>query len=308
MLRTIPGIFPSPAFLGVFFSLLAGQVHSQGNVTITGVGIGSRALLRYPPGSTTCNGTRVAGIYIDSGPGSRFIRSSSATGSTASGGGVAANFGNGGMMQIVPTSQTPPWRDAKLTPAQAVAIDSLNRIWRMQDQPKIEQFRQAMEAGDSATMDSLRILGRAIMIYRDSTMRALLTPVQIVIVDSVKAEEQRRISEIRRADSVRRANMPPQPPRGPSRLPRIASASEKLPYPDELRSAGLTGTVRASYVIESNGRVNPNTIIIVSSTHTAFTQAVCVAVPRLVYEPALNLGQPIRAVHNQVFTFTPSNK
>jgi TonB family protein len=88
----------------------------------------------------------------------------------------------------------------------------------------------------------------------------------------------------------------PQQNDGISRMPR---------YPVELRNRGVQGEVHASFTVDSTGRVPPWSIVIESTTHGAFAQAVCDAIPRMTFTPVTAGGQPVPArVRGMPFSFS----
>lgn len=52
-------------------------------------------------------------------------------------------------------------------------------------------------------------------------------------------------------------------------------------YPDRLRSAGIEGTVVASFLVDTTGHVDARSVRVKSSTDPLFSRAVCEALPRM---------------------------
>jgi len=52
-------------------------------------------------------------------------------------------------------------------------------------------------------------------------------------------------------------------------------------YPDNLRNAGIEGTVVASFVVDTTGHVDARSVRVTSSTDPQFSRAVCEALPRM---------------------------
>lgn len=77
----------------------------------------------------------------------------------------------------------------------------------------------------------------------------------------------------------------------------------ELAFPPSLFAEGVRGLVVAEFVIDTAGRVENETIGIVSSTHPLFTAAVRSALAGAIYVPALKHGQPVRQIVHQPFDF-----
>jgi protein TonB len=67
-------------------------------------------------------------------------------------------------------------------------------------------------------------------------------------------------------------------------------------YPQPLRDSGVTGTVVLRFVIDTDGRVEPSTIQVVSTTHPEFGDAAIEAAKRLRFEPAKVNGKSVRVL------------
>ena len=74
-------------------------------------------------------------------------------------------------------------------------------------------------------------------------------------------------------------------------------------YPTELADAGVEGVVRATYVVDTMGRVDTTTIRIMSSDHPLFTASVQTALGEMRFRPAKRRGQPVRQLVEQRFRF-----
>ena len=59
-----------------------------------------------------------------------------------------------------------------------------------------------------------------------------------------------------------------------------------LRYPPELRVQGLIGRVEAEFIVNARGRIEPESFVVLSSTHADFTQEVKDAIPTLEFLPA----------------------
>jgi len=76
-----------------------------------------------------------------------------------------------------------------------------------------------------------------------------------------------------------------------------------IPYPPSLFAAHTRGNVVAEFVVNTEGRVEPGTLGIISSTHPLFSDAVRRAVAAAVFTPALRAGKPVRQLVHQPFEF-----
>jgi len=77
-----------------------------------------------------------------------------------------------------------------------------------------------------------------------------------------------------------------------------------IPYPPSLFAAHTRGNVVAEFVVDAQGRVEPGTLGIISSSHPLFADAVRRAVAAAVFSPALKAGKPVRQLVHQPFEFT----
>lgn len=104
---------------------------------------------------------------------------------------------------------------------------------------------------------------------------------------------------------VRRANLPPDPladsvgkageVSDPSQLSEpLRIAKMVIPeYPPSLLSENLSGTVRVSMIVDSDGSVRPGSIEILKSFHPAFDQSVLDAVPQWRFHPGRKDGEAV---------------
>jgi len=81
------------------------------------------------------------------------------------------------------------------------------------------------------------------------------------------------------------------------------SPAAGIRYPDILRSAGVAGEVRAEVVVGADGRPEPSSLHIVSSTHDLFTGAVRRAISNWSLSPPLAGGQAVRAAVPVIVSF-----
>lgn len=74
-------------------------------------------------------------------------------------------------------------------------------------------------------------------------------------------------------------------------------------YPSMLQSAGVEGDVRAQFVVDTLGRVEPGSVRILDKSHDLFAAAVENALSRARFKPAEAGGRKVRQLAEQVFTF-----
>ena len=74
-------------------------------------------------------------------------------------------------------------------------------------------------------------------------------------------------------------------------------------YPSMLQSAGVEGDVRAQFVVDTLGRVEPGSVKILETTHDLFGAAVRDALMRARFAPAEAGGRKVRQLAEQIFTF-----
>jgi TonB family protein len=79
-------------------------------------------------------------------------------------------------------------------------------------------------------------------------------------------------------------------------------------YPAALRAAGLEGVVMLQMVVDTNGRVEPGSIEVQSSTHAGFEAAAINAVSRARFRPAHLGGRPVRQLVQQNVRFALERK
>lgn len=74
-------------------------------------------------------------------------------------------------------------------------------------------------------------------------------------------------------------------------------------YPEILLSAGIEGQVIAQFVVDTLGRVEPESFIAISSDHDLFTASVRIAMPALRFLPAESGGRKVKQLVRQTFVF-----
>lgn len=82
----------------------------------------------------------------------------------------------------------------------------------------------------------------------------------------------------------------------------------QLEFPPSLFAAGVQGLVIAEFVVDTAGKVEHETVGIVSSTDALFSSAVRAALNTASYIPALKAGKPVRQLVQQPFRFTPGRR
>ena len=80
-------------------------------------------------------------------------------------------------------------------------------------------------------------------------------------------------------------------------------------YPDSLRRNGIEGQVTAQFVVDTMGRIDMNSFVLLESTHGRFTESVREALPRMLFRPAEISGHKIRQLVQIPFVFkiTPTD-
>jgi TonB family protein len=75
-------------------------------------------------------------------------------------------------------------------------------------------------------------------------------------------------------------------------------------YPAMLKSAGVTGSVLATFVVDTDGRAVVSSLKLLRSSQELFSVAVRNALPQMRFRPAEVAGQKVKQVIQQEFTFT----
>jgi TonB family protein len=79
--------------------------------------------------------------------------------------------------------------------------------------------------------------------------------------------------------------------------------SEAPAYPSELAALGTEGVVRAFYVVDTTGTVDPTSIRVVYSDDPLFTASVMTALGHMRFRPAMRAGRPVLQEVAQQFRF-----
>jgi TonB family protein len=74
-------------------------------------------------------------------------------------------------------------------------------------------------------------------------------------------------------------------------------------YPDSLRLNGVEGRVIAQFVVDTTGRVDVPSFVLLESTHGRFTASVREALPRMLFRPAELGGRRIKQLVQLPFVF-----
>src|SRR5215207_2181911 len=74
-------------------------------------------------------------------------------------------------------------------------------------------------------------------------------------------------------------------------------------YPRDLLAIGLEGSVQATYIVDSTGRVDTTTVEVVRSDDPRFTESVRNALGQSRFRPAKRRGKPVRQLVSQKFSF-----
>jgi protein TonB len=74
-------------------------------------------------------------------------------------------------------------------------------------------------------------------------------------------------------------------------------------YPDALKSVGVQGVVSMHFIVDADGRVEPGSIEVISTSHKLFADAVRMALLNTRYRPAEAGGHAVRQMVEQSFTF-----
>ena len=74
-------------------------------------------------------------------------------------------------------------------------------------------------------------------------------------------------------------------------------------YPPDMKTQDVRGFVRVQFMVDEDGKLDPNTVQVLQSSGDPFTEAVRAVLPNLRYEPATVQGTKIRQLTEQTFTF-----
>jgi len=85
---------------------------------------------------------------------------------------------------------------------------------------------------------------------------------------------------------------------------RLLGAPARPRYPESLRAAGLGGRVLVQFSVDTTGRVDPQAVRVLESTHELFSRAVLEVLPRYRFIPAEANGRRVRMMAQMPFEFT----
>jgi TonB family protein len=74
-------------------------------------------------------------------------------------------------------------------------------------------------------------------------------------------------------------------------------------YPDSLRAAGVGGRVLVEFIVDSTGRVDPGSVLVVSSSHPGFEAPTREAIVASTFRPSLVQGHAVRVLITQPVNF-----
>ena len=84
----------------------------------------------------------------------------------------------------------------------------------------------------------------------------------------------------------------------------IRTAGSAAPiYPPDLLHDGTEGSVTVQFVVDTLGRADSSSIVVLASTHRAFVQSVRQAVPLMTFSSATSSGHKVRQMVEQRFGF-----
>lgn len=116
--------------------------------------------------------------------------------------------------------------------------------------------------------------------------------------------EAARMAEVRRQDEARMSDTAAAHWEFQVERPAQWIAGTGAPrYPDVLRSAGVSGTVLAQFVVTADGRADLGSLRILRSTHDQFSNAVRSALPGMRFTPAQAAGRTVKQLLQQEFSF-----
>lgn len=94
-------------------------------------------------------------------------------------------------------------------------------------------------------------------------------------------------------------------PRSALEVDRVAAPLHPVDpvYPAQLRAAAVTGSVLAEFVVDSTGRMVPESFRVIDSANDLFTEAVRGALLRTRFHPAEVAGRPVSQLARETFTF-----
>lgn len=87
--------------------------------------------------------------------------------------------------------------------------------------------------------------------------------------------------------------------------PQVVDRAKCIPkYPAVMQAAGIPGKVTLQFIVNVDGRADPSSIKVTSSTHKAFEQPARDAIGVCEFKPGKSRGQPVRVLVQQGLSFT----
>lgn len=86
-------------------------------------------------------------------------------------------------------------------------------------------------------------------------------------------------------------------------VPVRALADRAPAYPEALRSAGISGTVRVQFVVDTTGRAELSSVRVIESSHELFTRAVLASLRQARFTPGEVSGRRVRTLVERAFRF-----
>jgi TonB family protein len=84
---------------------------------------------------------------------------------------------------------------------------------------------------------------------------------------------------------------------------RTITNSPRPVYPPELKKRGVEGEVQARFVVDTIGRADTLSVVIVKATDDAFASSVKAVIPKLRFDPAQAKGHKVKQLVTQRFLF-----
>ena len=75
-------------------------------------------------------------------------------------------------------------------------------------------------------------------------------------------------------------------------------------FPDSLHALGVGGSAVIEFIIEADGKLNKESVGVVSATHTRFADAARLAILEATFAPAMKAQRPVAQVYHLPVTFT----
>ena len=86
-------------------------------------------------------------------------------------------------------------------------------------------------------------------------------------------------------------------------VPVRALVDREPAYPETLRTAGISGSVRVRFVVDTTGRAELSSVRVIESTHELFTRAVLASLRQARFTPGEVSGHRVRTLVERSFRF-----